>query len=250
MPNRQLIAGNWKMNGLRAALGELEAVAEAVGARDPGADVLICPPFTLLREAVATAGGGVMIGAQTCHGEDAGAFTGSISGPMIADAGAGWVIVGHSERREAGESDAMVSGAAAAGARAGLHVIVCVGESLERREAGEAATFVRGQIRASLPQGLVEAGAPEVVIAYEPIWAIGTGRNAEVSDIEEMHAAIRAEIAALSGAEAAARTRILYGGSVKPSNAAGILSAEGVDGALVGGASLKAADFIEIIKCA
>lgn len=235
------------MNGLRASLGELHAIAEAAGAASGTADALICPPFTLIAEACAIAQGGALaIGGQACHPEASGAFTGSISAAMLADLGATWVIAGHSERREAGESDEQVRASANAARAAGLGVIVCVGETLAQREAGEAVTFVAGQVERSIPSG----AGPELAIAYEPIWAIGTGRNASVADIEEMHAAIRSRLSELIGAGAAATTRILYGGSVKPGNAAETLAAAGVDGALIGGASLKAADFLEILKCA
>jgi triosephosphate isomerase len=199
--------------------------------------------------AEACAGSPVAVGAQNCHAEASGAFTGEVCAEMIADAGATWVIIGHSERRALGESDADVSAKARAGLRAGLSVIVCVGESLEERDAGQAVARVRAQVRGSLPQGAGE-GVGELAVAYEPIWAIGTGRTASPTDIEEMHAAIRAEVSDLSGETAGRTLRILYGGSVKPSNAAGILALAGVDGALVGGASLKAADFLQIIKSA
>ncbi len=246
MPRRRLIAGNWKMNGLRASLAEARAVAEAVRAgRAPQADVLICPPFTLIAAcAEACAGSGVAVGAQNCHAEASGAFTGEISAEMIADAGASWVIAGHSERRAMGESDEDVRAKALAGARAGLSVIVCVGETLQERDAGAAVARTRAQVRGSLPR---EAAGGELAVAYEPVWAIGTGRTPSLDDIAEMHAAIRAEIEAQSGPDAAGRTRVLYGGSVKPSNAAEILAVGDVDGALVGGASLKAADFLEIV---
>jgi len=250
MARRQLIAGNWKMNGVTASLAEAGAVAKATPDRASGQpDVLLCPPFTLIAACVAArAGSDLLVGAQNCHAEPSGARTGEVSAEMIADAGAEWVIVGHSERREMGEGDADVRAKALAGLRAGLSVIVCVGETLEERDAGEALERVRKQIRGSLPK--FASGAGEVAIAYEPVWAIGTGRTPSVADIAEMHAGIRAEIAAFCGAPAAERSRILYGGSVKSSNAGEILGIEGVDGALVGGASLKAADFLEILKFA
>ncbi len=248
MSRRKLLAGNWKMNGLKAGIAEAKAVAAGAATAAPAADVLICPPFTLIAPVVdACAGSKVEVGAQTCHADASGACTGEVSAEMIADLGGRWVIVGHSERRAMGEADADVQSKAKAGLRGGLKVIVCVGESLDERDAGQAAARVRSQIRASLPPA---GPGPEVVVAYEPIWAIGTGRTASLADIREMHAAIRSEIEAVQGAAVAARTRILYGGSVKPSNAGEILAVEGVDGALVGGASLKATDFLEILKSA
>jgi triosephosphate isomerase len=246
MSRRKLLAGNWKMNGLRGAVSEAKAVAAGAAQAAPAADVLICPPFTLVHPVVeACAGSKVAVGGQNCHADASGACTGEVSAEMLADLGATWVIVGHSERRAMGESDADVRAKAKAGLRAKLNVIVCVGESLEERDAGQAAARVRSQVRASLPQ---TGAGPEVVVAYEPIWAIGTGRTASLADIAEMHDAIRAEIAAVQGAGTAEKTRILYGGSVKPSNSGEILRVDGVDGALVGGASLKAADFLEILK--
>lgn len=246
----QLIAGNWKMNGLAAAVAEARALAEAGRAGKWPADVLICPPFTLIHACVeACKGSPVAVGAQNCHAEPGGAFTGEVCAEMIGDLGASWVIVGHSERRAIGETDADVRAKALAGRRAGLSVIVCVGETLAERDAGKAVEVVRSQVRGSLPQA-GGAGKGELAVAYEPVWAIGTGRTASVGDIAQMHAAIRAEASDLLGAVAAKSLRILYGGSVKPSNAAEILAVKGVDGALVGGASLKATDFLEIIKSA
>ena len=241
---RKLVAGNWKMNGNRSALGELAAIAAA--AREaPGVDVAICPPFTLIPLAVPRAGG-LTIGGQDCHSRDSGAFTGSVSAPMLADAGAKLVIVGHSERRaEQGETDEAVRAKAEAALRHGLTAIVCVGESETEREAGRHVERVTGQLAGSLPDA-AEAG---LVVAYEPIWAIGTGRTATPGDVAEMHAAIRDTLLARFG-EAGGRVRILYGGSVNPGNAASLFAVDDVDGALVGGASLTAAQFVPIIEAA
>jgi triosephosphate isomerase len=208
--------------------------------------VAICPPATLIhRMAQALAGTKVLVGGQDAHGEDSGAFTGDISAPMLADAGARLVIVGHSERRAGhAESDAIVAGKARAALRAGLEPIICVGETLAEREAGRAIEVVTGQVRGSLPPEL--AGQP-FAVAYEPVWAIGTGLTPTTPQIEEMHRAIRATLEAMFAA-GARQAPILYGGSVKPANAAEILHAAEVGGALVGGASLKAADFLGIIR--
>jgi len=236
---RPLAAGNWKMNGLGADAGEIALLAAKLVVREAEADVLICPPATLLaRMAVAFEGQGIAFGAQDCHAKPSGAHTGDISAEMIADAGGSYVIVGHSERRAGyGESDATVAAKAAAALNAGLTAIVCVGETLDEREAGKALAVVDAQVQGSLPAG----AAPEnTVIAYEPVWAIGTGKTPSLDDIAEMHAAIRARLGSPG-------FRILYGGSVKPANAAQILGLANVDGALVGGASLKAADFDAII---
>ena len=230
-----LIAGNWKMNGLAAALGEVEAMGRGLKG-DAGVEVLICPPATLLapmREAAATAG--IALGGQDCHAEASGAHTGDISAEMLADAGAAYVIVGHSERRaDHAETDAVVRAKAEAARRAKLTPIVCVGETKAQREAGEAEAVVRGQLAGSLPQG-----EGPLVVAYEPVWAIGTGLVPTEDDIQAMHAAMREAV----GPD----VRLLYGGSVKPSNAEAILSLPDVNGALVGGASLKAEDFLGII---
>jgi triosephosphate isomerase len=252
MARRQLIAGNWKMNGLKASLAEADAVAAQAGqAGGAHADVLVCPPFTLLASCAERIGGSqVLLGAQDCHAEPSGAHTGEVSAEMIADAGAGWVIVGHSERRAMGEGDADVRAKALAGLRAGLSVIVCVGETLAERDAGKAIARTGAQVRGSLPPAPPGPGGSEAAVAYEPVWAIGTGRTPSSEEIAEMHAAIRAEITALWGGPAGERVRILYGGSVKPSNAREILAIEGVDGALVGGASLKAPEFLQILKFA
>lgn len=238
-----LIAGNWKMNGLRDSLGEAQAVA--AGAATSPARVAICPPSLLIREmSQMLAGSRVLVGGQDAHWENSGACTGDVSAPMLADAGARLVILGHSERRAAcGETDEVVARKVRAALRAGLEPIVCVGETLEQRKAGEALAVVTGQVRGSLPADL--AGRP-FAVAYEPVWAIGTGLTPTTTEIEEMHRAIRATLAEMFGAGGASAP-ILYGGSVKPSNAAEILRAAEVGGALVGGASLKAADFLEII---
>jgi triosephosphate isomerase (TIM) len=234
MSRRPLIAGNWKMFGRRADLAEIAALAPAAGG---GVEIAICPPATLLSAAVmATAGSGVAIGGQDCRAGGDGAFTGDVNAAMLADAGAVWCIVGHSERRQGyGETDDQVRDKALAAMGAGLKPIICVGETLEERKAGRAVEVVSRQIRASTP-----GDAPgDAVIAYEPVWAIGTGLTPTLQEIAEIHAAARA---ALPG-----DLRIVYGGSVKPANAAEIFRVEGVDGALVGGASLKAADFLAII---
>lgn len=237
-----LIAGNWKMNGLR-----VEAAALATALRDgvPGCDLLVCPPATVLAQVAGLlAGGPVAVGGQDCHDVPNGAHTGDVSAAMLLDAGASWVILGHSERRQAhGESDAAVRRKAAAAAAAGLVPIVCVGETEDQREAGQARTVVGAQLAGSLPPGF--AG----VVAYEPVWAIGTGRVPTAGDVAAMHAHIRRQLVAVLG-EAGAGLRILYGGSVKPGNAAGLLGLPDVGGALVGGASLAAEDFLGIARAA
>ena len=235
----RLIAGNWKMNGLRAD-GIALACDLAARARQPHAcEILICPPATLIATvAELVVGSGVAVGGQDCHPAPNGAYTGSISAEMLRDAGCTHVIVGHSERRQGcGEGDADVRAKTLAAWRAGLTVILCVGETRAEREGGAAVEVVCGQIAGSLPDGAI---ADRLVIAYEPIWAIGTGLTPTIADIAEMHAAIRA---CLSGG-----IRILYGGSANPKNAAEILALDEVDGALVGGASLKADDFWAIIQ--
>lgn len=235
---RKLIAGNWKMNGSRAALAELDAIAEAARANRQ-ADVAICPPFTLI-EAAAARAPSLAIGGQDCHAEASGAHTGNISAAMLKEAGATLVIVGHSERRaDQHETDADVRAKASAALAAGLLTILCVGESEAEREAGRHIEMVRGQLAGSLPDR--HEGA-ELAIAYEPIWAIGTGKTATPADVAEMHAAIRAEVGE--------GVRILYGGSVKADNAAQLFATANVDGALVGGASLTAAQFVPIVEAA
>lgn len=242
---RKLVAGNWKMNGSRADLGELAAIAAA--AREaPGVDVALCPPFTLLPLAVPRAGG-LAIGAQDCHAGDSGAHTGNISAPMLKEAGARLAIVGHSERRaDQSETDGLVRAKAEAVLRHGLQAIVCVGETEDERESGRAVERVTSQLAGSIPE---LAGDSELVVAYEPIWAIGTGRTATPADVAEMHAAIREALVARFG-DAGGRIRILYGGSVNAGNAAELFAVDNVDGALVGGASLTAAAFVPIIEAA
>lgn len=243
---RKLVAGNWKMNGLKAALPEVQAVATAAAA-NPGVDVALCVPATLIAPAVAVAGT-MPVGGQDCHANDSGAHTGNIAAPMLVEAGAKLVIVGHSERRaDQGETDADVKGKAEAGRRAGLDVILCVGETLEERDAGRAEAVVTAQIEGSLPTG---ADGEWLSIAYEPVWAIGTGRTPTEADVAAMHNAVRAKLSEMLGADAAAKLRILYGGSVNGANAASLLACSNVDGALVGGASLTAEKFVPIIEAA
>src|SRR5262245_12927037 len=244
-PRRPLVAGNWKMNGLRASVAELARIAE--GARELAAvDILVCPPATLVAEfAAAAAGSPVRIGAQDCRAEPAGAFTGDLSAEMLKDAGATAVIVGHSERRSYHkETDADVRGKALAARRAGLLAIACVGETRAERDDGRALAVVGGQLDGSLPDG---ATAENLVVAYEPVWAIGTGLTPTPADVAEMHGFIRERLAARFGT-AGEGMRILYGGSVKPSNAKELLAVDNVNGALVGGASLKAEDFLGIAR--
>jgi triosephosphate isomerase len=239
-----LIAGNWKMNGLSASLAEARAVAAGLGATP--ARVAICPPSILIhRLAEALKGTTVLVGGQDHHWDDAGAFTGDISAEMLADAGAKLAILGHSERR-AGyrETDAVVAQKVSAALRAGLEPIVCVGETLEQRQAGETLALVTGQVRGSLP---AELKGKAFAVAYEPVWAIGTGLTPTIEQIEEVHKAIRATLVEQFGEEGR-KVPILYGGSVKPGNASEILHAAEVGGALVGGASLKAEDFLGIIR--
>lgn len=240
---RKLIVGNWKMNGVTADLPEAQAVAGAAR-QHPDVDVALCPPATLIA-AMAALVPDLAVGGQDCHAAPAGAFTGSVSAAMLVDAGARLVSVGHSERRDAlGEDNALVKAKAEAALAAGLDVILCVGESLAVREGGGAQAHVLNQIAHSLP-ALETATARRIAIAYEPIWAIGTGRTATLADIAAMHGAIRA---ALGGH--ADVIRLLYGGSVTPENAASILTTANVDGALVGGASLTSAKFVPIISAA
>ncbi|WP_301074945.1 triose-phosphate isomerase [Sphingomonas sp.] len=243
MMRRKLVAGNWKMNGSLEALAELDAINQETGG---AVDVAIAVPATLIHPAAARAR--FAIGAEDVHGADSGAHTGCVSAPMVKEAGATFSIVGHSERRQGQhETDADVKAKAEALRRHGLDAILCVGETLEQREAGKAEEVVTAQVRASLPDG---ASGHWLSIAYEPIWAIGTGKVATIADVEAMHASIRAALVAALGTEEAAGIRLLYGGSVTADNAAGLLHAAEVDGALVGGASLTAAKFVPIIKAA
>jgi triosephosphate isomerase len=243
---KKLVAGNWKMHGLAADLAEVKAIADA--SRDyPEVDVALCVPAILIERA-ARAVPGFAIGGQDVHQADQGAHTGNISAAMLLDAGARLTIVGHSERRDAQrESDAEVKAKAEAALALGLGVILCVGESFDVREAGNAVETVLVQLDASLPDAL--AGESELAIAYEPIWAIGTGKIPTMDEIAEMHSELRARLVERFGPPGA-QLRILYGGSVKPSNAAEIFSIDDVNGALVGGASLKAADFMPIVAAA
>ncbi|MBF9232552.1 triose-phosphate isomerase [Microvirga alba] len=243
---RPLVAGNWKMNGLRASakvLGEIQAGYTA--ALKSKVDLAICPPATLVGSfAVLSVGSRVAIGGQDCHAKESGAYTGEISAEMLADAGATYVLAGHSERRQYnGEKDADVAAKAAAAQRAGLTAIVCVGETKAEREAGRTLNVVRKQLRGSIP---ADSTSQNLVVAYEPVWAIGTGLTPTAADVAEVHAAIREELRRLVGKAEQSRVRILYGGSVKPSNAAELMAVDNVDGALVGGASLIAADFLGI----
>jgi triosephosphate isomerase len=242
---RKLVAGNWKMNGSRAALAELSAIA-AAARETPGVDVAICPPFTLIPLAVPRAGG-LIVGGQDCHAAALGAHTGDVAAPMLVEAGARLVIVGHSERRaDHHESDDAVRAKAEAGLATGLSVILCVGEIEEERVAGSHVDKVLRQLANSMPELSSEV---ELVVAYEPVWAIGTGRTATPQDAAEMHAAIRRALAERFG-DAGARVRILYGGSCNAGNAASLFAVPDVDGALVGGASLTAQAFIPIVEAA
>ena len=245
---RKLIAGNWKMNGLKASLGEIGAVIEGLESRHDAADILLCTPATLVAAAASAASGSALnIGGQTCHAKVSGAHTGDISAEMLSDAGATHVIVGHSERRaDHHESDADIAAQASAALAQGLTPIICCGESLERREAGETNSIILGQLAISIPD---DAKGKAFVVAYEPIWAIGTGLTASPDQIGEVHDAVRAALKERFGNQGAA-TPILYGGSMKPANAVEILGVSNVDGGLIGGASLKAADFLAIYDAA
>jgi triosephosphate isomerase (TIM) len=246
MKTEKLIAGNWKMNGLGGSLGEVEALRAALAEAAPACRVALCPPATLIERMARVAGEGIEIGGQDCRAESHGAFTGDVSAAMLRDAGATLVILGHSERRQGhGETDAVVAAKAEAALSAGLEPIICVGETLEQREAGRAVEVVRGQVMASLPAILAEKGA--FAVAYEPVWAIGTGLTPSLEQIEAVHRAVRAAMIERLGPAGATRP-ILYGGSVKPDNAREILAVPEVGGALVGGASLKAADFLGIVR--
>jgi triosephosphate isomerase len=245
MPIRPLIAGNWKMHGLRSAEAELSGIITGAGALT-ALDLMVCPPATLVAAfAAATRGSPVAIGGQDCHAQASGAFTGDISAEMLKDAGASAVIVGHSERRTYHkESDADVRAKALAARRAGLLAVICIGETQAERQAGRTIDVVRGQLDGSLPEG---ATAENTVIAYEPVWAIGTGLTPTPADVAEVHRFIRARLTASCG-QAGQGIRILYGGSVKPANAGELLRVEDVNGALVGGASLKADEFLAIAR--
>jgi len=239
---RPLVAGNWKMNGLAASVAELNAIIAGAASKPVAADLMICPPATLIASfAKAAAGSKVAIGAQDCHAEASGAFTGDLSAEMLKDAGASAVIVGHSERRALhGESDEAVRAKAIAANRAGLTAILCVGETKEEREAGATIARIGRQLDGSLPDRL-----DRLVIAYEPVWAIGTGLTPTPGDVAEVHKMIRNYLISKDKAVGPS-VRILYGGSVKPQNAAELMAVANVNGALVGGASLKAADFLGI----
>ncbi len=242
-----LVAGNWKMNGLRAdAIALAKAVVDRVAGAPP-CEMLMCPPATLLTEVGRVlAGSGIALGGQDCHAADGGAHTGDISARMLADAGCRYVILGHSERR-AGyrEGDDLVASKVAAAGHAGLTAIVCVGETEAERGGGNALAVVGAQIEGSLP---ADPSARNIVVAYEPVWAIGSGRTPSPDQVRQVHAHIRGRLTAVLGQAEAARTRILYGGSVKPANAAAMLALDDVDGALVGGASLDAEDFCAIAR--
>jgi triosephosphate isomerase (TIM) len=245
-PRRPLIAGNWKMNGVTASAGELaRIIAGSAGLRHK-LDLMVCPPATLIMRFVEAAGGAIAIGGQDCHAEPFGAFTGDISAEMLADLGASAVIVGHSERRTLHhETDAEVRRKVQAAWRAHLAAILCIGETRDDRAGGRALAVVDTQLAGSIPDGGAAIAAANLVIAYEPIWAIGTGLTPTAADIAEVHGFIRARLAARFPA-AAQGIRILYGGSVKPSNARELMAIANVDGALVGGASLKAEEFLAI----
>jgi triosephosphate isomerase len=246
MSDKAYIVGNWKMNGSRAMLSEARAIDRGA-ARYPSVEVALAPPFTLIA-ALAEAVSEIGVGGQDCHSKPSGAFTGDVSAAMLADAGAGFTIVGHSERRAMHrETDADVRAKAEAAQVAGLGVIVCVGETEAERDAGKAEAIVAGQLAGSLPQG--EEAAASLAVAYEPVWAIGTGRIPSIKDVAAMHKSIRAGLGKAYG-EAGAGVRILYGGSVNADNAAELLAVDDVGGALVGGASLTAESFLSIVAAA
>ncbi|MBL0375066.1 triose-phosphate isomerase [Rhizobium sp. KVB221] len=241
---RPLVAGNWKMNGTRESLNELKAIAAGIGALSEKIDLLICPPATLLYVATAlVTDSPLKIGAQDCHTAKSGAFTGDISAEMIADCFGTFAIVGHSERRTLhGEGDGLVRAKAIAAHEADLTAIVCIGETEAERKGGTTLDVLNRQLAGSVPDG---ATAENTVIAYEPVWAIGTGLTPTVEDVREAHAFMRGELVSRFGSKGA-KMRLLYGGSVKPSNAKELMSVVNVDGALIGGASLKSADFLAI----
>jgi triosephosphate isomerase len=247
---RPLIAGNWKMNGLKSSKSEFDAMVAGAGSVIARADLLVCPPATLLAGFAENTRGilpadqkALALGAQDCHPEPSGAHTGDLSAEMLADAGASFVIVGHSERRaDHGETDALVRQKAEAAWRAGLIAIVCIGETRAQRDAGQTLDVCGGQLSGSLPDSATSA---KLVVAYEPVWAIGTGLTPTAEDVKQVHQFIRDNLITRFKGEGA-KIRILYGGSVKPSNAAELMAVPNVNGALVGGASLKAADFLAI----
>jgi triosephosphate isomerase (TIM) len=243
---KPLVAGNWKMNGSKASLKEPRLLASLLLNKKVKCEVMLCPPATLIGNLKsATRGSKIQTGGQDCHAAVSGAHTGDVSAGMLKDAGATSVIVGHSERRtNHKETDAMVSAKAVAAHKAGMQAIICIGETLDERKGGKTLDVLTTQLKGSVPAGCTAANT---VIAYEPVWAIGTGLTPTVAEIAEAHAHIRKELSAVMAAEGAS-TRILYGGSVKPSNAVELMSIANVNGALVGGASLKAVDFIGIIK--
>ena len=242
---RSLVAGNWKMNGLAGSLAELATLKEALAASAPPCEVLVCPPATLIAQANWHVKGAFALGGQDCHAKPSGAFTGDLSAEMLKDAGASYVIVGHSERRQYhGERDADVAAKAEAAWRAGLTAIICIGETEGQRQAGDHNRICSGQIDGSVPLAATPANT---VIAYEPVWAIGTGKTPTADDIVAMHAHVRACLVGRLG-EKARKLRILYGGSVKADNAGEILNLPEVNGALVGGASLRAEEFQRIIR--
>ena len=244
---RPLIAGNWKMNGLKAATAEFEAMLAGAAKVSAKADLLVCPPATLVSAFAEKARGArsLSVGAQDCHPKASGAHTGDLSAEMLADAGASAIIVGHSERRaDHGETDALVRQKAEAAWRAGLVAIVCIGETQAQRDAGQTLAICGGQLAGSVPD---QASSGNLVVAYEPVWAIGTGLTPTAGDVEQVHRLIRDKLTERFKGQGA-RIRILYGGSVKPSNAAELMAVANVNGALVGGASLKAADFLAIAE--
>ncbi len=246
-PRRPLVAGNWKMNCLSAdGIALAKKVAKHVTSSGTNTEVAICPPYTLLGDIkAALAGSDVRLGAQDCHAAEKGAHTGDISVAMLADVGCAMIIVGHSERRsDHGEDDALVRAKAVAAQAGGMTAIICIGETETERDAGQTLQVVTGQLRGSVPEGATSANT---VIAYEPVWAIGTGRTPTIDDVQVVHAAIRSALGKRFGDAMAAATRVLYGGSMKPSNAAEFVALADVDGGLIGGASLNVGDFSAII---
>jgi len=246
---RPLIAGNWKMNGLSEdGLSLADGVASKLKSESsPAFDLLVCPPFTIISKiGDCLDGSGVSLGGQDCHPAESGAHTGDVSAAMLADLGCSFVIVGHSERRaDHGEPDSLINAKAQAAHNAGLIAIICIGETEAERDAGKTLDVVKSQLTGSVPSG---ATAANTVIAYEPVWAIGTGRTPSTDDVQEVHASIRSELAQLMGAGEADLCRLLYGGSVKPENASALMALADVDGGLIGGASLKAEDFWAIAQ--